>query len=600
MRLPVDEDAPLLPANDSDNDVSKSNDSNSDSDNGSKSDSGLSEREPSPSYHSDSGSDPDDQEAAAESNLSASQGHARLPSGSRGKQVDSAARHIRYDSSDDTSAIFRRQQRMHMLADMHGHAYGSQHGSMPPPRLQKPHAAKRKGTSTRLHKSTTEWRFPMAPAATGRPSSVYSCTPEWARVGRLLNAGVTGQRLKDAMQNAAHATRTLMAQKSEAEAHTAAAEATRRRADQALVTKDGVIANLQQQVGSLTVERDTAVAEASRLTNELDAANSQAETVASKSFISSLARPDLFHGNKQKDKLTVQEWLSTVNDYLYASKIANTDIQKVQFAEGHLTAEARRAWNVAKTNLHRPTALDTSPYAGITFHDFEQHLNDRWSTSCTEVEAHYKMDALQQNGSSMAKYVARFDDLCTYFPRMDLSDKIHKFITKMDPVYQQQLAIDPRTQKRWTSYDALKEYSLNHAANVAAFPRLKRTATAAAVAQAASLATDALHKQRLKKQRLDDDGFTPVINKRRSNQQRDNGAGSSAAADAFLSFKNANGVPFKRHRSLVSWLHGKGRCLCCYHAYDADGSSRQHRQHCKETPDKGLPTGYKLHNPQAN
>lgn len=503
------------------------------------------------------------------------------PSGALSKEksgksaVSSKHNHIRYESSADTDAIIRHQHRLHKKlrkACMHGHAG---------PRLDKPLGGRRAAAVARTH--NTQWRFPLSLPRSG-PG--YGVSDSWHRVADLLRRKVPEQEVELACQVAAEKANTLEARKD-------AAEAQRRQADEAIRRKDQELSSMQQQLAVLAQERDTAVTQLSTITKERDDAVADAAAFASKSFVSALAKPNLFTGNRTTDKQNVKEWLASVHDYLFSSQIAKTDIQKVQFAEGRLQAEARRAWTVQKSVLHAPTADNTSPYAGITFADFEKHMLDKWNPTCTAVKARYDMDALRQDNMSIQTFVTKFDDLCTYLPNMDEEDKIHKFLTKLSDAYAD-IAIDPATRQRWTSYQMLKDYAITFAATKASRPALrKRIQYPGALGEAAVVAQGALKKQRTS------DGWQRVGPKRRHGDVTNkNGASSSQSAQrqrhsnpAFRTFTNKNGEEFSRHQALVDWCHGSSICLCCYAAYTA-ATAGNHRENCPAHPARGFPQGY--------
>jgi hypothetical protein len=383
-----------------------------------------------------------------------------------------------------------------------------------------------------------------------------------------------------------------------AEAEREAAKAQKQQADTFARTTQAKKAEADQKVEELTAQVTDLQKQLADEKARADGAENQNTTLTSKSFVAALPKPSAFHGLRAKDKVTVSEWLDTVRDYLYSSKIATVDVQKVQFAEGLLQGDARRAWKSAKTSLRQPIDSD-DPYAGITFHVFAQHLEQRWNPTCSTVDARYRLDALKQAGSSMPKFISKFDDLCTHFPTMDLGDKIHRFLTKLDPEYSLALAVDPATRQRWDSFDKLKVYATNYAASLVSNAALRKRPAAARPGALTSIA------EKVGRTLGADAGWeTPRPRKQQRGSSSGSGPSSPAAAAAaagpnrpsqFMNFRNANKEPFTRHTSLIRWCHGKSICLCCYAHYDSS-TVHLHRERCKQPPkpDNTFPDGYKI------
>ncbi len=495
--------------------------------------------------------------------------------------------HVYYGSEDGSATIDARQRRMHALG----------------PRQQRPLGAQRPSGAmrTRTHIHARPARADMHADILRNP--VYGVSAGYQRVQNVLNDFKAGraseETLNQAVQLAYAEQQTLQAQHAAAEARTAAATATRRQADQALSQTQRQLQDLQQQVTSLEAERDAARVDHSKVLQQLAEAQASTDALTSKSFISALAKPSVFYGIKQKDKCNITEWISTVEDYLYSSQVAGTDVRKVQFAESYLSADALRAWKVAKATLNCTVSDDASPYAGVTFDLFKKHLLDRWNPTCTEVDARFNMDALTQRNLSMSAFINRFDDICTYLPNMEEKDKIHKFLTKLDDTYAVALAADPQTKQRWESYSKLKDFAINYATTLASISHAARKRSRAGHLESQTEASGHLLRQHSRRDA--DEGWQQVKRKRHNGGSGNGHAGSSSRSDRpstsgsiWRQYKNKDGVAFQRHQSLVNWCHGKGVCLCCYHKYEADNSKQQHRHNCAKAPATGLPPGYTI------
>eukprot|EP00775_Hariotina_reticulata_P004792 gene4793-5042_t len=295
---------------------------------------------------------------------------------------------------------------------------------------------------------------------------------------QLVTSRAGQQQVLQAVHAAGLEQQVLHARVSTAEAQKDAAIANRRAADEVLRQRTAELDRFRAEYDQLTAAKLSTEEQLSVKDAQVADLQQQVTSLTSKSFVSSLAKPTSFTGSPAQDKMPVREWLSIVKDYLYSSNIARTDVQRVQFAEGYLKAEARRAWIAFKVGLHKPTDDDSSPYAGVTFAAFEKHLLQRWNPTSSEVDARTKLDMLSQAHLSITAFVNRFEDLCTFLPSMDEGDKVHKFLTKLDVAIQSHCAINPATGQRWTSYEAAKEFAVNYCATVASAANTRKRAGA--------------------------------------------------------------------------------------------------------------------------
>eukprot|EP00775_Hariotina_reticulata_P008526 gene8526-8708_t len=285
---------------------------------------------------------------------------------------------------------------------------------------------------------------PVQPNATEhRP--VSSAPDALHTVKQLVTSRAGQQQVLQAVHAAGLEQQVLHARVSTAEAQKDAAIANRRAADEVLRQRTAELDRFRAEYDQLTAAKLSTEEQLSVKDAQVADLQQQVTSLTSKSFVSSLAKPTSFTGSPAQDKMPVREWLSIVKDYLYSSNIARTDVQRVQFAEGYLKAEARRAWIAFKVGLHKPTDDDSSPYAGVTFAAFEKHLLQRRNPTSSEVDARTKLDMLSQAHLSITTFVNRFEDLCTFLPSMDEGDKVHKFLTKLDVAIQSHCAINPAT-----------------------------------------------------------------------------------------------------------------------------------------------------------
>lgn len=335
-------------------------------------------------------------------------------------------------------------------------------------------------------------------------------------------------------------------------------------------------------------ERDEAAAETSRLTAELAAEKTANEAATSKSFVSSLGKPTAFSGSRGSDKLGARDWLTSISDYLASSKVANTDAQRVQFAETYLQGEAKRAWHVTRNTMSED---------GITYAAFQQAIIDRWDPASSEINAMNELDDLKQTGSLTA-FMQKFDRICSFIPTLTDREKVHKFLRNCNPAVATLIATDPQTKKRWTVYQDLKQYAINYvaslppaaaAAHTTARPHLKRTGALGNIRQL----VDSVHPSK-RFRKSEEDGFQAAPGYGSNSARRHNSQPPRPAQPGFQWHKNAKQQWFSRHNNVIKWCHAHDICICCFETYDRGTTAKFHREHCGQPPqpDKKLPPGY--------
>lgn len=530
----------------------------------------------------DSSSD-DSKTAPTGSAAAAAAGTAGQPKTNGSKKQSGNKNKITYGSDDDDIAIMAKNYQLYTARKAKAHGVDSR---LQTPRERLPTGGRRAGNNSRTN-------HPLPFVVPGVPET--DMPAHWLAVKDALDKNHNKQ-IVNGLWTAAIAVDKANLAKHQAELE--AARANRQTADSAVRTYQDRSSSQHERIQSLEAANQELNEEVDRLKARAEAAESAAATASSKSFVQALAKPSQFHGSKKKDKITVTEWLDTVRDYLYSSKIASTTVQEVQIAESLLHDEARRGWKAAKIDLQTPGSSD--PYAGITFDVFAKHLESRWNPTCTTVEARFKLDALQQQGMTMPHFISKFEDLCTHFPNMDEDDKIHRFLTKLHPRYATELAVDPATRQRWNSYLKLKEYATNYAATVvsnAALLKRPRAGVLSAIHDMAGEAADQMQTG---------DGWEAARPRKRASPSKPSNSGSYAAAAAggarttgsphpdFITRSNAKGDSFSRHKNVIKYCHANSLCICCYSKY-TDATKAQHREHCTAAPkpDKVFPVGYK-------
>jgi hypothetical protein len=177
-------------------------------------------------------------------------------------------------------------------------------------------------------------------------------------------------------------------------------------------------------------------------------------------------------------------------------------------------------------------------------------------------------------------------------------EKVHRFLKQIDPALVSLLATDPTTKTRWTAYHDLRTYALNYVASAPALSgRFNRKRPTGALQAISNTSNEGL--QQLKRLKTDGKGGWQTVGSKHKPVSSPNYGSQSLQqqqqqqTSMFVDFTNANGKPFRRHRSLVAWMHGKSLCLCCFTHYN-DSNVNQHREHCTidPKPNKALPEGY--------
>lgn len=181
----------------------------------------------------------------------------------------------------------------------------------------------------------------------------------------------------------------------------------------------------------------------------------------SKTFLQALNKPSTFTGAKVKGKpnLSVRDWIMSVKDYADSLQLSS-DRLRVTVAESYLGGDAKRDWHT-KRKVMQDSGVD------ITFASFTEAVIDSWDPACSDVKARMQLEQHRYLGN-MTAYVSRFDRLCSFIPKMNADERVHKFLYQLQithPRIAQDLQTDPATKERWTDYHALRKYALHTAVN---------------------------------------------------------------------------------------------------------------------------------------
>jgi hypothetical protein len=223
------------------------------------------------------------------------------------------------------------------------------------------------------------------------------------------------------------------------------------------------VAEAEENVASLTLALE-------ECRNGKAEAEARLAAVEGKTFLQALAKPSTFTGVKVTGKpaLSVRDWILSVQDYTESLQLS-TDRLRVAVAESYLGGDAKRDWHTK-----RKVMLDSD--TAVTWDTFMHAIIDSWDPACSDVKARMQLEKLSFKGN-MTTYVSQFDRLCSFIPKMNSDERVHKFLYQIQathPHVAQDLQTDPSSKERWTDYHALRKYALHTAATEVFVPTAKR------------------------------------------------------------------------------------------------------------------------------
>jgi hypothetical protein len=165
-------------------------------------------------------------------------------------------------------------------------------------------------------------------------------------------------------------------------------------------------------------------------------------------------KPDCFSGNTKT--LSFREWVFQMENYMMATRIPVN--ARVPIAVSFLRGNAAIFWHARRQSLANE---GKDPYVWAVF---TASMLDRYASRAPELIARAKLQSLRQNSLSIQEYITQFDECYMHIPTFDESDKIFRFLDGLRANWKDKVSVNPTTAARWTSYNALTRFVVDHAA----------------------------------------------------------------------------------------------------------------------------------------
>jgi hypothetical protein len=303
-------------------------------------------------------------------------------------------------------------------------------------------------------------------------------------------------------------------------------------------------------------------------------------------------KPDCFSGNTKT--LSFREWVFQMENYMLATRIPVN--ARVPIAVSFLRGNAAVFWHA------RMLSLANEGKDPIVWAVFTTSMLDRYASRAPELIARAKLQSLRQNNLSIQEYITQFDECYMHIPTFDESDKIYRFMDGLRANWKDKVSVNPTTAARWTSYNALTRFIVDHAAE---------------------FVTDALseyvHQAKGKRRfAATGNGNTPngsgVTSSHRTNGSAGAGAGAGAPKrrkfgdkphtgsrkmvrmsdidftnpdpSQAVRVKNANHIPVTRSAPVFAYCRTHNLCAGCFK------NTHQMVKDCTTAPVSGLPPGF--------
>jgi hypothetical protein len=169
--------------------------------------------------------------------------------------------------------------------------------------------------------------------------------------------------------------------------------------------------------------------------------------------------PPKFSG---EDKGVVDDWTAAMRHWLAAGLVAPE--HEVLLARTFLVKGAASLFAAREAELPRLTTGDGRVY--IPYADFESFLKEHFGYQDQEQVARDELDELRQTGS-VEDFARKFQACTAKIKSMPMSegDLIQRFRKGLRPEILQHVAVDPSTQKRWTSLQAFIAFASTYDAS---------------------------------------------------------------------------------------------------------------------------------------
>jgi hypothetical protein len=137
-------------------------------------------------------------------------------------------------------------------------------------------------------------------------------------------------------------------------------------------------------------------------------------------------------------------WVLKVRQYIDLLDVPPS--KRMAVAATYLDGDAAQWWarKVLKLQADRVDSTNLSV--------FEDQLRERFSFKNPEQAARNTLRTFQQGNLSVPEYINEFDNLYTYLPSWDETDKIDRFLAGLQAKWREKATINPTTGRRWTEY----------------------------------------------------------------------------------------------------------------------------------------------------
>lgn len=138
-------------------------------------------------------------------------------------------------------------------------------------------------------------------------------------------------------------------------------------------------------------------------------------------------KPSTFSG-RRKD---ARSWFYQIEEYFDTNNPDQTAL--IKNAASYFDGDAAEWWHTVRDRVHR-------------WSEFQEAFQKRYFNANPEEEARYKLDITKQGKFSVNGYVNSFTDCMVRLPDMNEGDRIHHFITGLNPSIQESVSLHrPKT-----------------------------------------------------------------------------------------------------------------------------------------------------------
>lgn len=271
-----------------------------------------------------------------------------------------------------------------------------------------------------------------------------------------------------------------------------------------------------------------------------------------------LPKPSTFSGAPTAN---FRSWKQEVETYLHALDLP--PITEVAVVKSLLRAEALNWWTLKQQHLSRNNEPLPESWSGMV-----TLLNARFDHANPELQAMNQLQVLKQGSMSVHAYIKAFESCYVHISEYTEKDKIFRFLWGLNADEKKRFSVNPNTNQRWETFDALVAYITSFVSDTPATP-----------GHAGTLLGDVTKPARRQ--------LNAVRQNRRAAARPNPGPRTKYGSPQKVStYTNANGNPVTRNNHIRSFCHVKGLCLGCY------GQGHQ-VANCTEPVKGGAPDGYR-------